>query len=108
MLSSARVFLLFISILNADTFTKNGTHGYPTVDSPAIISYLKAFALNRFYKEKIFAPVHFAEHNIANLQLCFSNRFDGTKLSRFDFAIHRISARAKRNGFTIFEFFVID
>src|SRR5215510_6519264 len=91
------------SIVNAHAFPEDRVGGDPAIYTPLIVPDLKPLSLNRFDQVKIFVAFYFAEHNVSYFDVYWVNRFHCTKLSGFNFAGHRITARPKRNCLTVFQ-----
>ncbi len=93
------------SILNLRALSEYRICANPAVYSSAIVADLKPRALNRFYQMQIFAAADLTQNYVAFLQPGkIRNRLDRAKLTRFDFAFHRMPARAELNRFAVFQF----
>jgi len=92
------------SVVNAHAFPEDRVGGDPAIYAPLIVPDLKSLSLNRFDQVKIFVALYLAQNDISHFDVFWVNRFHCTKLSGFNFARHRITARPKRNCLAIFQF----
>lgn len=79
-----------MSRFDSDQSAKDGLWSDPTVDASAIVAHLEAISTDRL--------------EVTGLQdRVVADRLDDAKLTRLDFALHRVSARSKRNGVPVFQ-----
>src|SRR5215471_6088507 len=91
------------SVADAHAFPKDRVGGNPTIYAPLIVPDLKPLSLNRFDQVKIFVALYLAQNDVSHFDVFCVDRFHRTKLSGFNFAGHRITARPKRNCFAAFQ-----
>src|SRR6266700_3747738 len=94
----------FRASLNADTLPVNCVLSDPAVNSAAVISNLKTFALNRFDQVQVLKSVYFTKDDVVFLQILHADWNHCAKLTGFNFAGHGITARPKLHGFTLLQF----
>lgn len=79
-----------MSRFDSDQSAKDGLWSDPTVDASAIVANLEAISTDRL--------------EVTGLQdRVVADRLDDAKLTPLDFALHRVSARSKRNGVPVFQ-----
>lgn len=93
-----------MSRFDSDQSAKDGLWSDPTVDASAIVANLEAISTDRLDEMQILLTFDLAEHDVTGLQdRVVADRLDDAKLTRLDFALHRVSARSKRNGVPVFQ-----